>query len=119
MSTHDEALMWDILDLTSYGFSQAAELSGMRSIPDNDIAMDGNDISRSSSDEDRDDQEVEPPNSSPRKALLTSEGITEMTNETPGPDWPFSSRTGSNTVGPGVPDIPDWMIFGDLMTEHL
>ncbi|CAI7570508.1 unnamed protein product [Penicillium pancosmium] len=119
MSSQDESLMWDILDLTSLGFNQTSEISGMKLLPDNEVSTYDNEMSRSSSDEDLEDQEVEPLNVPTHKTSGIGEDLSEPTDEMPGPEWPFSNQTGNNSIGPGVPDIPDWMIFGDLMTEHL
>jgi hypothetical protein len=42
-----------------------------------------------------------------------------MVNDESISDWQFPDRGGSNVPGSLVPDIPDWMIFGDFMSEHL
>lgn len=119
MSTQDESLMWDILDLTSFDVSQAQLSLGTHPPLESERLEDTNDISRSSSDEDPTQQEVETLNISPGKRYTLAEEAEVLTDDMPAPDWPFSSRAGNNTVGSGIPDIPDWMIFGDLMTEHL
>ena len=46
-------------------------------------------------------------------------GGSHVLNEVSSSNWHFGSRAGNNTFGSGVPDIPDWMIFGDFMMEHL
>ncbi|KAJ5966572.1 hypothetical protein N7481_013286 [Penicillium waksmanii] len=118
MSSQDESLMWDILDLTSLGFNKTLEISAMKPRPDNEVSTDENEMSRSSSDEDL-EEDVEPLNVPTHKTSRLGEEMSEPADEMPGPEWPFSNQTGNNSIGSGVPDIPDWMIFGDLMTEHL
>ena len=111
--------MWDVLDLTSLGLSQASNILGMGSFPDNNyMPEDDNDTSKSSSDGDLDDQETTTLGHVPNETPTLAGDVNTLSNDTPGPDWPFS-RTGNNAVASGVPDIPDWMIFGDLMTDHL
>lgn len=119
MSSQDESLMWDILDLTSLGFNQTSQISGMKPLADNEVSTYDNEMSRSPSDEDLEDQEVESLNVPTHKTSGIGEEVSEPTDEMPGPEWPFSNQTGNNSIGSGVPDIPDWMIFGDLMTDHL
>jgi hypothetical protein len=118
MSSEDEALMWDILDLTSSsGFHQpfndaAMATYGKKSVPgepestEEEFDVDMNQESN--------DQGPETPNlaQDPISAGGTSHQAVE-----PLSDWLFSQRVGNNTLA-AVPDIPDWMIFGDF-TEHL
>lgn len=55
-----------------------------------------------------------------RPANSTIEELVEpMVNDESISDWQFADRGGSNVAGSLVPDIPDWMIFGDFMSEHL
>lgn len=35
------------------------------------------------------------------------------------PEWPFATREGSAGLGPPIPDIPDWMLFGRYLPEQL
>ncbi|KAJ5919418.1 Transcription factor [Penicillium verhagenii] len=96
MSAQDEALMWDILDLTSCGSGPQsitkppATTSIAAEIPNLDTPAPGEAVLG----------EVEP-------AII--DGATG--------EWPFEHR--GLGLGTGVPDIPDWMIFGDFMSEHL
>lgn len=119
MSSEDEALMWDILDLTSSsGFHR----------PSNDAAMatyckgpvpGGPESTEEELDgemnQESNDQGPETPNFLAQDTVLT--GGTSQQADEPSSDWPFSQRVGNNTLA-AVPDIPDWMIFGDF-TEHL
>ncbi|KAJ5683559.1 hypothetical protein N7462_006724 [Penicillium macrosclerotiorum] len=128
MSTQDEALMWDILDFASS--SSPLEAS---EVPDAVPTRKKRRVSERTASKDS-----TPPNNEghtfkhhevlieSRKAngppsphanigqretpLLNDESITE---------WDFSGRDVNNVPGSVVPDIPDWMIFGDFMSEHL
>lgn len=120
MSAQDESLMWDILDLTSLGFSHTTSgISGTKCLPGNEFPTDDNEESISSSEKDLEDHEPEALNAPNHKPSVLDGEVPDPTDEMPGPEWPFSNQTGNTTIGSGVPDIPDWMIFGDLMTEHL
>ncbi|KAJ5946944.1 hypothetical protein N7454_003783 [Penicillium verhagenii] len=95
-SAQDEALMWDILDLTSCdsGPQSITKPPAATSItaegPKPDIPTLGETVIG----------HIEP-------AII--DGATE--------DWPFDHR--GLGLGTGVPDIPDWMIFEDFTSEHL
>ncbi|KAJ5090964.1 hypothetical protein N7532_009648 [Penicillium argentinense] len=121
MSSEDEELMWDILDFTSFRSSQPADITQMAPFSEKETAANTNEMSSTSDeelDEDVDDESSGIGMTSQRGSTL-GDGVSHLGGETPGSAWPFNSRTGGNTFGSGVPDIPDWMIFGDLMTEHL
>lgn len=120
MSPEDEALMWDILDLTS---SSLPELSGfddlqpqqeesatkeMRSSGD----PSGTDAQRKS-----DTHASEMVGFSDQEASILAGGAPQQIEEDPASQWPFTPQVGRTPLV-GVPDIPDWMIFGDF-TEHL
>ena len=45
--------------------------------------------------------------------------IPESIQEGPLPEWPFQTRGDGDMMGAAMPDIPDWMILGDYMAEHL
>ncbi|KAJ5662935.1 hypothetical protein N7507_003666 [Penicillium longicatenatum] len=94
MSVQDEALMWNILDLTSFGSEESITIppstTGLRA----------------------ETQNVEPPNLGEMPLVGVGPGLIQAAT----PEWPFGRGTG---FGHGVPDIPDWMIFGDFMSEHL
>jgi hypothetical protein len=121
MSTEDEALMWDILDLASSSSPlEATEASTSaptrkkrkvtkqqtgRLTRQNDIREQGN-LENTPGVPSHDDRVIEGLGG----PMLNDESIT---------DWQFPDRAGSNAPGSLVPDIPDWMIFGDFMSEHL
>lgn len=95
MSAQDEALMWNILDLTSFdseeSITRPSSTAGLRA------------------------------ESHTLEAVNLGEtvpvGIRSDLIEVATPKWPFEER--GTGFGSGVPDIPDWMIFGDFMSEHL
>lgn len=96
MSAQDEALMWNILDLTSSSsdvesFTRPSSTAGFRA-------------------------EIKNLESTNIEAPLPV-GIGSRPAGTATPEWPFEHRGAG--FGSGVPDIPDWMIFGDFMSEHL
>jgi hypothetical protein len=94
MSVQDEALMWNILDLTSFGSEENITIppstTGLRA----------------------ETQNLEAPDLGEMPIVEVGPGLLQTAT----PEWPFGRGTG---FGHGVPDIPDWMIFGDFMSEHL
>ena len=101
MSTEDEALMWNILDLTSFSSPETESLpetvtrgnSWYETVLESDSAM-----------------------AAPHAAPMHHGESSLAVGATP--EWSLSPR--ANYALPiGVPDIPDWMIFGDFMNEHL
>ncbi|KAJ6003370.1 hypothetical protein N7451_005917 [Penicillium sp. IBT 35674x] len=95
MSAQDEALVWNILDLTSFNSEES--------------------ITRppSTADLQAETQLLE----APGLGESVQVGIRQGSVEAASPEWPFEQR--GTGFGSGVPDIPDWMIFGDFMSEHL
>lgn len=95
MSAQDEALMWNILDLTSFdseeSITRPSSTAGLRA----------------------ESHTLEAANLGETVPV----GIRSDLIEAATPEWPFAQR--GTGFGSGVPDIPDWMIFGDLMSEHL
>lgn len=102
MSTEDETLMWNILDLTSFASPETEPLaetvtrgtSWYETVLESDSAM------------------AAPSHTTPRHHGEPPMPVGAT------PEWSLSPR--ANYALPiGVPDIPDWMIFGDFMNEHL
>lgn len=117
MSTDDEALMWDILDLTSSSnFSDSLNHSDL--VPRLDDTAKGTRVSGEDSRVDRQHGEKHgseiPIFPAQETSILggTSQAVDEESSQ-----WPFGNRVGNMPLA-AVPDIPDWMIFGDF-TEHL
>ncbi|KAJ5256731.1 hypothetical protein N7478_012835 [Penicillium angulare] len=121
MSTEDEDLMWDIVDLTSLSSSSNAPgLGGLGTKSRDDMhgyAQRGTNRPSSSdigsglhigATTAYDLTSINPIEGEPRSAIA---GETS--------EWPFGNRAHHADIGPGVlvPDIPDWMIFGDLINE--
>lgn len=106
MSEDDEALMWDIMDVTSLSTSApTTEMTDLVPPSGADrLALDSH-------------HPASPSISAQDGADITGD-CPEMASSDP-TSWPFANRAGHQPFGTGVPDIPDWMIFGDFMTEHL
>lgn len=122
MSSEDEALMWDILDLASSSSpleaTEASAPAPTRKKRKTTKQPAGKSI-RQSDFRER-DLENTPTPSVPSDANPVIDGLGgPMLNDESISDWQFPDRTGSNAPGSLVPDIPDWMIFGDFMSEHL
>ncbi|KAJ5129051.1 uncharacterized protein N7443_006168 [Penicillium atrosanguineum] len=119
MSSEDESLMWDILDLTSSSFTQPA--STARLAPGNEEPITNEPDSPGQDSDDEIPTKVQGQGSDTPNFLVQSHhtliGEASHPVEEPSSDWPFSQRVSNNTLA-AVPDIPDWMIFGDF-TEHL
>lgn len=111
--------MWDILDLTSSSsFPSAADMTGSatqhgkitpneKKSPEQELDVDIHGEGHG--------QEPGTSNFLVQGEPLLG-GASHPVDE-PVSDWPFSQRVGNNPLT-AVPDIPDWMIFGDF-TEHL
>ncbi|KAJ6104990.1 hypothetical protein N7486_003679 [Penicillium sp. IBT 16267x] len=96
MSAQDEALIWDILDLTSF----SSDVESITRPP-------------STAGLQTEIQNLEAP--SLGESVLVGVGPGSIQAATP--EWPFEQR--GTGFGSGVPDIPDSMIFGDFISEHL
>ncbi|KAJ5895005.1 hypothetical protein N7495_006696 [Penicillium taxi] len=121
MSTEDEALMWDILDLTSssslpvaagaadvvsgYGEEQQSKTITKINIPAPPIQAEPKQIVR------------DPKSNKPSIAETIIGGLPQLVEETSTPQWPFA-RSGNMGPSAGMPDIPDWVLFGDFITDH-
>ncbi|OQE05207.1 hypothetical protein PENVUL_c026G04482 [Penicillium vulpinum] len=115
MSAADESLMWEILD---FGCSSGAETMnfGDLAIPKESKIQANRMPSRT--------QGVVQQNSDDQRGRMNPElpnldQISTPINEGPFPEWPFQTRNGGDLIGAAMPDIPDWMILGDYMAEHL
>lgn len=123
MSTEDEALMWDILDLASSSSPLEAIEASSPAPTRKKRKTTKQPAGRSTRQSDlRDQAELE--NTSTPDVPSHENGVIEglggpMLNDESISDWQFPDRAGSNAPGSLVPDIPDWMIFGDFMSEHL
>lgn len=119
MSPEDEALMWDIMDLTSASFS---DLSGFDDLVPSQKESTTKAI-RSAGEPSGTDANAQGHTNASGTASFPSQetsifaGAPQQGEEDPSSQWPFSQRVGQTPLV-GVPDIPDWMIFGDF-TEHL
>ncbi|KAL5356124.1 hypothetical protein BJX96DRAFT_94055 [Aspergillus floccosus] len=126
MSAEDEALMWDILDISSSSsFAEFPRLGDrlpqlqrpedalMRS-PENSIIAAPHEIFASSADRRPSLAPHFPPGISP----LPLVGPDTMEDGAI-PEWPFTTREESAGLGPAMPDIPDWMLFGRYLPEQL
>ncbi|GES64637.1 fungal specific transcription factor [Aspergillus terreus] len=126
MSAEDEALVWDILDISSSSsfaefprlgdtLPQAQRTEGaLMGSPDSSFMAAPHEIFASSAD---------------RRSSLAPQfpqGISPLPRVGPDtmedgviPEWPFTTREESAGLGPAMPDIPDWMLFGRYLPEQL
>lgn len=122
MSTEDEALMWDILDFASSSSPlEATETSSPAPARKKRKTVEqpmGRSTRRKNL---RGQADLEDTLPDPRShADPVIDGLAgSMVNDESISDWQFPERAGSNPSGSMVPDIPDWMIFEDFMSEHL
>ncbi|KAE8140200.1 hypothetical protein BDV38DRAFT_280193 [Aspergillus pseudotamarii] len=111
MSEADEALMWNILDFSS-SFTPAEIVQLGDLVPSPYQRMDT--IS---------------PNFPGQSLLATGQGepgMDSLSGRVLGPvgadpisEWPFSERPGHDGFDAAIPDLPDWMMFGDYVAEQL
>lgn len=125
MSADDEALMWEILDFGASSGGACRTQLGDLAIPrgrSTDLETeDGveHNISRAGvSQQNGNFQGTSMASNLPGQDLTLSDEISGTINEAPLPEWPLSG-TGNDVMGAGIPDIPEWMILGDYMAEHL
>jgi hypothetical protein len=123
MSTEDEALMWDILDLASSSSpleaTEASSLAPTRKKRKTTKQPVGRSRRKSDLCEQADLENTPTPGVPPHEDRAIEGLGVHMLNDESISDWQFPDRAGSNAPGSLVPDIPDWMIFGDFMSEHL
>jgi hypothetical protein len=127
MSVEDEALMWEILDFGSSSEGNNPANFGDLAIPhphDTDAVQslrnDGSTVTQGVS-----EQSKKAGKRGPTTQNLSNHGIPSIDSMSdpiggsPFPGWPFNTRSGGDVTSPTIPDIPDWMILGDYMAEHL
>jgi hypothetical protein len=118
MSGEDEALMWDILDLTSSSsFPGVIDCAGLATRHE-ELTPD----EHKSPDQELDlEMHREGHNHGPDTSNFPTQGGSLRGASNPvdesASEWPFSNHVDNNPLA-AVPDIPDWMIFGHF-TEHL
>ncbi|KAJ5170041.1 uncharacterized protein N7500_002824 [Penicillium coprophilum] len=118
MSVEDEGLMWEILDFgCSSGGDEAIKFGDLAIPQKSGIRANEGPVAQRTQlvgQQNNDDQ---------RERMATNipslDHLSESINEGPLPEWPFQSRGGGDVIGAAMPDIPDWMILGDYMAEHL
>lgn len=109
MSTEDEALMWDILDITSS--SSSLESTRVTKLGSSNPTKTNQPRRRTSG---LSSEAAEP--QAATDTVMDSE-TSRLADEVS--DWPFEYEANSHAFASGIPDIPDWMIFGDFLTQHL
>ncbi|KAJ6191040.1 hypothetical protein N7519_001061 [Penicillium mononematosum] len=114
MSPEDEGLMWEILDFGCSSGGDVAMKFGDLAIPreSKTQANEGHPTQRVGQQNKQDQGGGMTPN------LPNLHRISETINEGTLPEWPFQTRGGGDVLA-AMPDIPDWMILGDYMAEHL
>ncbi|RMZ39678.1 fungal specific transcription factor [Aspergillus flavus] len=108
MSEADEALMWNILDFSSsFTPAEIGQLGDL--VPSPYQRM-----------------ETTSPNFPVATGQTTEQGLESLSGRIPGPigadpisEWPFSDRRGNGGFDAALPDLPDWMMFGDYVAEQL
>ncbi|KAJ5509822.1 hypothetical protein N7527_011965 [Penicillium freii] len=123
MSAEDEGLMWEILDFGCSSGGDVAMRFGNLAIPQ-DSQIHANEGHPAQSRMSSRPQRVGRQNKTDQRGRLTPilpnlDEISESIHEGPFPEWPFQTRGGGDMIGAAMPDIPDWMILGDYMAEHL
>ncbi|KAJ5295474.1 hypothetical protein N7508_010295 [Penicillium antarcticum] len=125
MATSDEALMWEILDVgaSSGGapeaqFGDLAILQGHNNDFETGRRVESNSGPAGASQRSGNDQLDSVASNLPGQDIPLTDQISGSINEGPLPDWPFPG-SGNDFMGAGIPDIPEWMILGDYMAEHL
>ncbi|CAG8146482.1 unnamed protein product [Penicillium salamii] len=126
MSPEDETLMWEILDFGCSSEGREPGKFGDLAIPHPDTIGDqtgtSNDMSTvapGALGPSGKAGEGQSTNHSVRThGSPTFDAMSDSIGPGPFPAWPFNTRNGDVT-GPTIPDIPDWMILGDYMAEHL
>lgn len=113
MSAEDESLMWEILD---FGCSAGG------------AAMKFGDLAIPRESKIQANEEHPTPRVGQQSKQAQGRGMTPnlpnlhqipgSINEGSLPEWPFQTR-GDGDMLAAMPDIPDWMILGDYMAEHL
>lgn len=121
MSTEDEALMWNILDFASSSSPLEATEAPSPTPARKKRKTAEQPMGRSTRQRTlRGQEDLDDTLPGARPANSTIEELVEpMVNDESISDWQFPDQGGSNVPGSLVPDIPDWMIFGDFMSEHL
>ncbi|KAK1145112.1 hypothetical protein N8T08_004545 [Aspergillus melleus] len=126
MSMEDEALMWDILDISSSscsgGLAQHNDLvpspnqHAIARLPENfpSSAAPGVVEDRQNRDE---NESTRPDLSVPEMSLLDGRVLALMAEDPAG--WSFAGRSNSDEFGNAIPDLPEWMVSSGHMPEHL
>ncbi|KAJ5151320.1 uncharacterized protein N7482_010572 [Penicillium canariense] len=123
MSVDDEALMWDILDFASSSSPLAATEAPSPALTRKKRKTPKHPTGRSTRQGDlHAPVDLESPGSAAapsHSGPVLGELGSQLGNDEPISEWDFPDRAGSHAPGLGVPDIPDWMVFGDFLSEHL
>lgn len=121
MSAEDEALMWNILDFTSSSsFPDGLDVTDLTLQPQESTAKETRSLGESFTLDTHEQSQAHGPEDSifhDQGSSLLNGGVSQPVDGNPPSQWPFGNRVSNNPLAV-VPDIPDWMIFGDF-TEHL
>lgn len=126
MSMEDEALMWDILDISSSscsgGLAQHNELvpspnrHAIARLPENFPSSAAPGVVEDRQNRD-DNESTRPDLSVPEMSLLDGRVLALMAEDPAG--WSFAGRSNSDEFGNAIPDLPEWMVSSGHMPEHL
>lgn len=130
MSGEDEALMWDILDLSSSSSSTGTTQLGnlVPSQEEEEETETGSPHLPEQLPTPTTTQEVGPgdhekgsTDQEPQDISLLYGRISESiaVDQISMSEWPFLNRNGADGLPAAIPDIPDWMMLDEYMTEHL
>ncbi|KGO74492.1 Transcription factor, fungi [Penicillium italicum] len=121
MSAEDEGLMWEILDFGCSSGGDKAMTFGNLALPQ-DIQANRGHLTKTRTSSRTQRVVRQQKNDQGGRITPSVPNLDEMSEsiiEGPSPEWPFQTRGGGNMIGAAMPDIPDWMILEDYMTEHL
>ncbi|KAJ5612259.1 hypothetical protein N7510_005453 [Penicillium lagena] len=118
MSDEDEALLWEILDLSSFSDPVDMENQALSPSLDQDIGLsDSHPVDQLPISDVQGIDQGSVVLSPSAKQLLAQ--IPECESEYPMRGWPFAGRNGCDNLGEGIPGIPDWMLLDGYLAESL
>ncbi|CAI7665948.1 unnamed protein product [Penicillium bialowiezense] len=122
MSVEDEALMWEILDFGCSSEGNTPGRLGDLAIPPLSATQSANNVSATMQGvpglSDNSNRGHSEPQNIHGHGSTAFDSMSNPSDQSSFPGWPFNTRSG-DVIGPTVPDIPDWMILGDYMADHL
>ncbi|KXG53393.1 Transcription factor [Penicillium griseofulvum] len=119
MSAEDEGLMWEILDFgCSSGGDEAMKFGDLAIPQESRVQTNEGHVAQTGTSSRTGQMNNYNQRGGIPADLENFDQVSESINEGPLPEWPFQTR-GGDGIEAAMPDIPDWMILGDYMAEHL